>query len=252
MRHFEVRICDDEKYYIDELETLLTAVGKELEHDMGISTYQDVEELLRDIIEEKKECHILFLDVEMPKMSGVDAAIKLRKAGYEGVICFVTSFNKYALDAYQVEALGYVAKPAQYDELKRLMKRACIEVFYRMDEEAAKKRYIEVSSHGRNYIVDLKKVLYIEKRKNQAIIHMEEGEVTCYEPLKVLHARLDQNQFVYTHQGFIANFDKIKEVCDESVMFGEGCEIPVSRKYQKDLRKRHMADIYKAIGRKVD
>lgn len=241
MRHFEVRICDDEKYYIDDLKTLISTLSNELDYEIGVSTYLDVEELLQDVLEEKKPCHILFLDVEMPKMNGVDAAIKLRKEGYEGVICFVTGFDKYALNAFQVDALGYICKPARYDELKRLMKRACIQVFYQIDEEEARKRYIEVSSHGKEFVVDLKKVLYIEKRKNQAIIHMEEGEITCYEPLKMLYARLNQEKFVYTHQGFIANFDKIKEVCQDSVMFGEGCEIPVSRKYQKDLRKRHMA-----------
>lgn len=241
MRHFEVRICDDEKYYIDDLKTLISTLSNELDYEIGVSTYLDVEELLQDVLEEKKPCHILFLDVEMPKMNGVDAAIKLRKEGYEGVICFVTGFDKYALNAFQVDALGYICKPARYDELKRLMKRACIQVFYQIDEEEAKKRYIEVSSHGKEFVVDLKKVLYIEKRKNQAIIHMEEGEITCYEPLKMLYARLNQEKFVYTHQGFIANFEKIKEVCHDSVMFGEGCEIPVSRKYQKDLRKRHMA-----------
>lgn len=241
MRHFEVRICDDEKYYIDDLKTLISTLSNELDYEIGVSTYLDVEELLQDVLEEKKPCHILFLDVEMPKMNGVDAAIKLRKEGYEGVICFVTGFDKYALNAFQVDALGYICKPARYDELKRLMKRACIQVFYQIDEEEARKRYIEVSSHGKEFVVDLKKVLYIEKRKNQAIIHMEEGEITCYEPLKMLYARLNQEKFVYTHQGFIANFEKIKEVCQDSVMFGEGCEIPVSRKYQKDLRKRHMA-----------
>lgn len=240
MRHFEIRICDDEKYYVDELKTLISTLSNELDYDIGVSTYLDVDELLKDVIEEKKPCHILFLDVEMPKMNGVDVAIKLRKEGYTGVLCFVTSFDKYALNAFQVDALGYICKPARYDELKRLMKRACIQVFYQIDEEAARKRFIEVSSHGKDFVVDLKKVLYIEKRKNQAIIHMEEGEITCYESLKMLHSRLDQDKFVYTHQGFIANFDKIKEVCPESVMFGGGCEIPVSRKYQRDLRKRHM------------
>lgn len=240
MRHFEVKICDDEKYYLEELNTLVSSLGKELEHDIGVTTYLDVEELLQDIIEKKQECHILFLDVEMPKMTGVDAATRLRRAGYDGVICFVTSYDRYALDAYHVDALGYICKPAKYDEVRRLVKRACIQVFYQIDKEAARKRYIEVSSHGKEFVVDLKKVLYIEKRKNQAIIHMEEGEITCYEPLKMLHARLDQEKFVYTHQGFIANFEKIKEVCQDSVMFGEGCEIPVSRRYQKDLRKRHM------------
>ncbi len=240
MRHLEIKLCDDEKYYLDELRMLVSAIGTDLGYEIEVKTYQDVEELLVDVIEQKEECHILFLDVEMPKMTGVDAAYKLRKAGYEGVICFVTSYDKYALDAYHVDALGYISKPAKYDEIKKLIKRACIDVFYRIDEEAARKRYLEVSSHGKKFIVDVEKVLYIEKRKNQSIVHMEDGEITCYETLKDMYKRLNHEKFVYTHQGFIANFDMIKEVCPEVIMFGEGREIPVSRKYQKELRERHM------------
>lgn len=245
MRRLVIKICDDEKYFVDELQTLIVAAGNDLGYEVQVKAYVDVEELLENMIEQNEECHILFLDVEMPKLMGDAAARKLRQAGYEGVICFVTSHNRYALEAYQVDALGYISKPAQYDAVKKLIKRACIEVFYRIDEEEAKKRYLEVASQGNKHIVDLQRVLYIEKRRNQSIIHMVDGELSCYEPLKNLYTRLNHEKFVYAHQGFIANFDKIKEVRSDSIQFGEGCEIPVSRRYQKELRERHIDMIRK-------
>lgn len=240
MRRLNVKLCDDEKYFLNELNMLVSTSGNDMGYDMKVMPYLDVEELLRDIIEKKEECHILFLDVEMPKMTGMEAAEKLREAGYEGVICFVTSHNCYAYNAYQVAALGYISKPATYDAVKKLIRRACIEVFYQIDEEEAKKRYLEVASQGKKFIIDLQKVLYIEKRRNQSIVHMEDGELSCYEPLKDLYTRLNHERFCYAHQGFIVNFDKIKEVCEDRIMFGEGREIPVSRAYQKGLRERHM------------
>lgn len=71
------------------------------------------------------------------------------------------------------------------------------------------------------------------------------GEIVCYETLKSLFQRMDQTRFCYTHQGFIVNFDKIKEVGQNVIYLGEGREIPVSRRYQKALEDRHMDMIYR-------
>ena len=92
-------------------------------------------------------------------------------------------------------------------------------------------------------MLDLQQVLYVEKSRNQCVIHMEESEVVCYETLKKLYERLDKSKFYFTHQGFIVNFDKIKEVKKDTVCFGAGREIPVSRRYQSELRERHMDKI---------
>ena len=240
MRHLKIKLCDDEKYFLDELQELILSTKEELKCDMTVTPYQGAESMLQDILEKQEECHIAFLDVDMPGLSGVEAAKKLREAGYEGVICFVTSHDEYAFEAYQVEALGYITKPARYDDVKKLLNRASIEVYYRLDAEEAKKRYLEVMCKGRKLIVDLLKVLYIEKYRNQAIFHMEDGQITCYETLKSVHSRLNQEKFVYCHQGYIVNFDKIKQVCEKDGDLGYGCLVPLSRKYQPKLRERHM------------
>ena len=87
-------------------------------------------------------------------------------------------------------------------------------------------------------------ILYIEKRRNQSVIHLEDGETVCYESLKNLFDRLNQNKFCYSHQGFVVNFDKIKEVLPTYIALGDGREVPVSRRYQKELKDRHMDTIY--------
>lgn len=240
MRKIQIKICDDEPYFVEELNNLIVTVAKDMEYDIMVEPYTDVELLLEHIIEENQTCHLIFLDVDMPKLSGIDAGQRLRLAGYDGTICFVTSHEGYALDAYRVEALGYVVKPARYEDVCRLFKRAVADIYYRIDAEEAKKRYLQVVSQNNKHVVDLERVLYIEKCRNKSIIHMEDGELACYEPLKNLIARINQERFVYSHQGYIVNLDKIKEVRPDCVCFGYGREAPVSRKYYKALRERHM------------
>lgn len=243
MKQILIGICDDEEYFLESLYTLVSACGNENKYDFLITKYLDVEALVEDVVSKKKEFDIVFLDIDMPKLSGMDAALELRRAGYEEVICFVTSYNRYAFDAYGVEALGYIIKPAQYVDVKRLIEKAVIQIYYKYDVKEAEKRYLEVCTQKRKEMVDTEEILYLEKRRNQCVIHMETRELVCYETLKSIYQRLNQQKFCYAHQGFIVNFDKIKEVMPEAIALGEGKEIPVSRKYQKKLSERHMNKI---------
>ena len=181
----------------------------------------------------------------MDGMTGMELAKKLRQDGYEDVICFVTSKDHYALDAFSVEAIGYIKKPAKYQEVKRTIQKAVVQILYQRDAEEAKKRYVEITTQKEKIVVDTQQVLYVEKRRNQCLFHLEDTEIVCYETLKNVYDRLDKQKFYYAHQGFIVNFDKIKEVKKDTVCFGQGREIPVSRRYQNGLRELHLDKIYR-------
>ncbi|MBP3678255.1 MAG: response regulator transcription factor [Agathobacter sp.] len=245
METIRIGICDDEDFFREELEKLVSVYGNDAEHDFDIHTYSKAEDVATDILEKNEEYHILFLDVEMDGMTGMEVAQKLRREGYKGVICFVSSKDRYAFDAFGVDAIGYVKKPAKYQDVKRIVQKALVQIYYQRDEEEAKKRYLEITTQNEKTMLDLQQVLYVEKRRNQCVIHMEESEIVCYETLKKLYERLDKTKFSFTHQGFIVNFDKIKEVKKDTVCFGAGREIPVSRRYQAELRERHINKIYR-------
>lgn len=241
-----VAICDDEEFFREEMEKMVSVYANESEQEMEICTYATAEELIDDILSDRRDFHIMFLDVEMGDgMNGVEAAKKLRQEGHEGSICFVTGREKYALDAYRVDAIGYLTKPVKYLDVKKKIQKALIEVYYLWDVEEAQKRYLEIKTQKDIVMIDVRKILYIEKRRNLCVIHLEDSEVVCYETLKSIFARLDKGIFCYTHQGYIVNFDKIKEVKKTIVCLGEGRELPVSRKYQSELQKRHMDKIYR-------
>ncbi|MBQ7925823.1 MAG: response regulator transcription factor [Lachnospiraceae bacterium] len=244
MKNISVAICDDEEFFRDSLYSLVTACMNENKYTFSIERYTDGEMLLEDVASGDKEYDLFFLDIDMPKMSGMDVAKRLRQKGANGIICFVTSHDRYALDAYKVEALGYVIKPAQYVDVKKLVEKAVIQIFHQYDIKEAEKRFLEINTQKGKTLVDMQNILYIEKRRNQSVIHLEAGEVVCYESLKSLYDRLNQSVFCYAHQGYVVNFDKIKEVLPTFIALGEGREVPVSRKYQKELSERHMNMIY--------
>ncbi len=252
METVRIGICDDESFFRGELEKLVSVYANETEQKLEMKSYDAAKTLAEDVLSEKEIFHMLFLDVEMDEMSGMDAAKKLRESGYEGIICFVTGKDQYALDAFSVEAIGYLRKPAKYQDVKRMMQKALVQISYQWDEAEAKKRYLEITTQNEKMMIDIRQILYVEKRRNQCVIHLEDAEMVCYETLKSLYDRLDKRNFCFTHQGFIVNFDKIKEVKKDIVCLGAGREIPVSRRYQNELREKHMNKIYRLRQERKD
>lgn len=245
MQPIRIAVCDDEEFYCKELEKMVSVYGNETETELLIDVYSDASVLVEAVKKREKTYEMMFLDIDMPGMNGIEAAKAIRETDENVLLGFVTSHTTYALDAYGVEAIAYIVKPIKYKDVKKIVEKAKIQIYYRKDAAAAEKRYLEVKSGRENVLIDLEKVVYIEKRRNQCVFHLTDGEQVCYDTLAKVYKQLDSEQFLYTHQGYIVNFYHIKEVRRDAVCLGAGMEIPVSRKYYDTLKKRHMDKIYR-------
>lgn len=240
MRKLNIAVCDDEEYYRNELKILLTAYKNETGYKLAVSEWESAASMLEATGSGGEDYDLIFLDVEMPDLSGIDAATRLRCIGKDTVICFVTAHKGYAYDAYGVDAIGYIAKPITYTDIKKIIEKTEMHLSYRHNRAAAEKRYLEITSGRTGIIMDLNKVVYIEKRRNQCVFHCTDGEHICYDSLRNIYSRLDHEQFLYIHQGYVANFPHIKEVLRDHVCFGSGMEAPLSRRYYETVHQRYM------------
>lgn len=245
MREFKLAICDDQQYFIDDIKQYMKAYESEKKSHFTISEYHSGEELLEEISEKGMEQDILFLDVDMPGKLGIDVAKEIRKEYPDTVICFITSYSDYAYQAYDTYALGYLLKPVEYVKLRDMLNRCVTMVQYQKNAEEAKKHFIEVKTRYSTVHLDTDEILYVEKRKNQCVFHLEDGELLSYMTLKEAAQLLDAKAFLKTHQGYIVNFRHIKEVKTGSVCLGKNREVPVSRSNQEKLRDLHMDKIRK-------
>ena len=205
-------ICDDEEFFRNELKKFVSEYGNEMDVNMSIDLYDNAKELMNNILSKSKEYDLLFLDVEMPGMTGIEMADALRKIDPWVCISFVTSYDAFAIQAFRLDALDYVMKPIKYTQVKHIIEKAKIQIDYRKNAQKAEKRYLKIKSGYEDVLIDLQNVIYIEKRRNQCVFHKSDEEICCYEPLKNVYERLDNDVFMYTHQGYIANFNYIKEV----------------------------------------
>jgi DNA-binding LytR/AlgR family response regulator len=230
-----VLICDDEENCRQQIIKCLEQYEKDTHHNLAISTFKSGTQLLQAAADKLNKCLLLFLDVEMPGVSGMDTAIEIRKAYPDVNICFVTSHQIYAFQSYGVEAIGFLEKPAAYLDVRRILEKAILANKQRLEREEAQKRFINIGRSGS--IINCDDIIYIEKIRNKIAIHCFEEILEEYDTLKNLYPQLNQIQFRYVHESIIVNSYCIKEVYAREVILEGGIKLPVSRAYAKALKE---------------
>lgn len=239
MNDWVIAVCDDEEVYREQVITALKEYRTKKNVRFEIIEYTSGKELVKQCDENYMPFNMVFLDVDMPKMNGVEAAKKLREFSEVTAICFVTSYENYAYEAFGVNAVDYIVKPIRYDRMERIMTKAVD--WYRIHKERleAEKRFVEIHKDGKTEIIDSRDLLYVEKKRNQCVLHFSNnGSIECYDTLSNLYERLDKTIFCYCHQGYLVNFYEIKEIRDKTAFLSREILIPVSRKYYTPLKER--------------
>lgn len=243
MNEFRMAICDDERIHIDHICSYLAAYESESGNRLLVDAYDSPLELLEKLKSGEQKYDILFLDVDMPEMQGTDLAEQIRRFDKKTIICFITAYEHYAYRAFRVEAMGYLVKPVKYVDFKHLTDKCLIHIQYEQERDSAKERYFRVKTERNETVVLTQDILYIEKRRNKCVFHTVEREITSYDTLAKVYEQLNPKQFCYVHQGFIVNFDYIKEVLPDRLFLASDLELPVSRRYYKAIHDRHMDKI---------
>ena len=189
MYSYSVAIVDDEPEFRKRILEMFMAYQSESSNKLVIQEFGSAEELLQVYREMEHPFHILIMDVEMGVINGAEAAKEIRKTDKTVSIIFVTNYPSYAIDAFDVDAVGYLVKPVEYIQLKTRMAKAIIDVDYLNDRLLAKNRYLKVTVNYKEISIEINGIYYIEKRRNQCIIHTVNDEYTCYDTLSQLYEK---------------------------------------------------------------
>ena len=183
---------------------------------------------------------VVFLDIRMPLQSGLDVA-RARDARTGPFIVFVTAFDKFALPAFDTDAVDYLTKPLTERRFDAALERVRERV--RLRELAAREQPLQtthlVSRVGaRDIIVPLETVDYIEADDVYAVVHAAEKRYLVRTALEALEHDLDPAQFIRVHRSYIVRASRIREVRRAGAMvvvLETGAEIPVSRRRRAAL-----------------
>ncbi len=189
------------------------------------------------------EIDLIFLDIQMPDLTGIELARVIESSGTQGPrIIFTTAFNQFALDGFRVDALDYLLKPFNYEEFLRAASKgkAYVELLQKASVVPAtaepKEEYLFLKVEYQLVRIAYDDILYVEGLKDyvKVILKSEAKPTLSLTSLKALEEKLPASKFMRVHRSFIVNLDKIGAVTRNTIQIGS-ITIPVSDQYKESF-----------------
>ena len=231
-----IAVCDDDAAAREHIISLIKEQAY-IANTAEISAFASGEELLRS----RQEFDICFFDMEMGQVSGMDAARKLRRRQEENdspksIIIFITGYEKYMNEAFDVSAFHYLLKPINEEKLLSVLRRALKEL---SAAEERTKRYILVKSSGLQQKVYLKDIYYIESANKKVIMHTAAGVLESYGKMEELE-RMTGSSFYRCHRCYLVNMEKIASYSASAIQVVSGDTLILARKKYAEFVRRYM------------
>lgn len=236
-------IVDDEAPARSELRFLLEETGRVDTIREALNAREAVESLVKSKEGTDQRIDVIFLDISMPKTSGMQLAEALHKLKNPPAVVFVTAYSEYALEAFNVDAVDYLMKPVETDRLNRALDKVEAIVKPAPASHPTQER-IPVEKGGRKVLVPVYQIRYIEAKDDYSCIYTDGDRFLSTISLAKLEQKLTPHGFFRVHRGYIVNLDHVEDV--EVISSGilqlgikgvEEKKIPVSRRRVVPLKR---------------
>ena len=227
-----IAVCDDMPIECAELAGDIENTLNQFGAEFSLKLFFNGQELLKDV----GSFDIVFLDIKMPEISGMELAKQMRKNERESIIVFVTSAEEYVFEAYDVEAFHFLLKPVNENKLKNVLKKAVVKVTACNNGD-----FIIISSEHQIKKVLLKDILYIESVGRTVKIHCTGGVLQAYKQIGDLEQTLSDKHFFRCHKSFLLNLEYVSRFDKAEIVMENGDTVFLARKRAKLFQKEFIS-----------
>ncbi len=224
-------IIDDEPIARKGMKRLIDN-NPELELEASFDSAECAEAWLLD-----NKTDLIFLDIEMPGLSGIEFARRLSK---DYMVIFTTAYSEYALDSYEVEAIDYLIKPIKKERFDKAVSRAITynNLIHASESNPADSdvEYIIIKSNRKYVRIKLEEILFVEGLKDYIIIHLYDRKVITRMMLKTMVELLPKNKFMRISKSYIVNKAKVDSFDNNDITIGK-TELSIGISYRDTVIK---------------
>ena len=230
----KIAIVEDEAAVRDQLTDYVRRYTRQYGTEFEVTCFTDGDEILENY---RPAFDIIFLDVEMKRLNGMETAQRIRELDDDVLLIFITNMAQYAIRGYSVGALDYVLKPVPYFAFSQQLLKAVS----RLEKRA--KRYLTVPVEGGLRRLDTASIYYLESEGHRVHFYTDEGDFSAPGALKTFEEKLAACPFARCNSGYLVNLAQVRELRQSTVQVGP-CELQVSR----PKRKAFLAALTDYIG----
>ena len=225
----KIAICEDQLVQINVLNTKIKKWANENNIEISIDNFTTAESFLVEWVDYDKY-DIIFLDIKLSKMSGVELSNIIREKNKSVDIVFVTGFFKYALHGYKVGALQYLIKPIKISDLY-----FCLNKTQERISNKNEKYTLILETSKENIKLNRDEIHYCIMFSPYIDIHTSSEKITVRKKISELEQEMPSKYFIRCHRSYIVNLKYIKSITKDNVILESSIKIPISRGRYKEV-----------------
>jgi two-component system response regulator LytT len=230
---YRIGICDDDQEFMEEFKEQVEEFFENRSISCELCCYSSLEKLAQ--AQKREAFDLLVLDILLDGENGMEYARKLRREGNSVKLIFVTFYEEYAVDSYDVFPMYYLIKPLDHEKLKKALLRALSAGSCTLAFETAKK----------TLLVDSDSIYYMEIYNHSILIHKTDGTVEKVSGnLNNVENRLPDLLFVRIHRSYLVNLKYIQKIHHYYVVLPGGVQLPVARNRFGAIRSTVLEKLY--------
>ena len=220
-----IAICDDETYMSSHIKAIAAEFFRKKNREISIRLFSSGEELLQY----EGQIDILFLDIQMKDMDGMETARKLRAGKFRGFLIFITVLKEMVFQSFEVQAYDYLVKPVEEKQFEKTMER----LYASMQDAIEESLLVQKGYESR--IIRKDEIVFCEIIDRKIYLNLASDEVVdYYERIENLETKLD-GRFFRCHRSYLINLRHLKGYKNGIAYMDNGREIPVSRLRGKEF-----------------
>lgn len=226
----KIAICDDDKIVASNIENLLLKISKDSELDIDI--FYDGDTLVQ-YVNNKNNYDLIYLDIEMARKDGIEAAKNIRKIDDNVLIVYVTGYESFAKEAFEVSAFRFITKPID----ERIFEKYFLDAKKKILKEPG---YFQFQYNKVIYRILVDNIMYFQSDKRVTYIVTNVGSQKCYGKLNDIEKSLLKSNIIFyrVHQSFLVNPQYVKSYAYDHMELADGTVLTISENRRRKISEQ--------------